>query len=351
MLKFKAFTLAEVLITLGIIGIVTALTIPALIQNYNTKQWDTAANVFEKKLDDAIKIMNSQSTLAGYTTTEDFVEELSKHFKINKICSNQNILDCFPKTVYWGGGESASEEIDMSIIKTARNLGQTNWKTNVLGVQFANGVSALIAYNPLTSGDKVCSQNPLSNQINGNDCYAILYDTSGDKTPNTIGKDLRANANVSKLGTGCAFEIGGACYSSAAFVPTPLSKAECEAIVAEGEYGIKTCSYDNDYWAGAVKACGGIDNLPTSAQLTALANYLYNKNDLGTTYIEGLTMDMAKYRAFNFVATTSNHFYIWTKHEKTATTATYRHFNPRGTGNYNSQRNSSTRMAWCLLND
>lgn len=30
----KAFTLAEVLITLGIIGIVAALTIPALIGNY-----------------------------------------------------------------------------------------------------------------------------------------------------------------------------------------------------------------------------------------------------------------------------------------------------------------------------
>ena len=32
--KFLGFTLAEVLITLGIIGIVAALTIPALIGNY-----------------------------------------------------------------------------------------------------------------------------------------------------------------------------------------------------------------------------------------------------------------------------------------------------------------------------
>ena len=36
--KKSAFTLAEVLITLGIIGIVAAMTLPALIQNYQKKQ-------------------------------------------------------------------------------------------------------------------------------------------------------------------------------------------------------------------------------------------------------------------------------------------------------------------------
>ncbi len=33
----KAFTLAEVLITLGIIGVVAALTLPSLITNYKVK--------------------------------------------------------------------------------------------------------------------------------------------------------------------------------------------------------------------------------------------------------------------------------------------------------------------------
>lgn len=37
----KAFTLAEVLITLGIIGIVAALTIPTLVNNYRKKQFET----------------------------------------------------------------------------------------------------------------------------------------------------------------------------------------------------------------------------------------------------------------------------------------------------------------------
>ena len=40
--NYIAFTLAEVLITLGIIGIVAALTIPALITKYQDKVTITA---------------------------------------------------------------------------------------------------------------------------------------------------------------------------------------------------------------------------------------------------------------------------------------------------------------------
>lgn len=35
----KAFTLAEVLITLGIIGVVAAITLPTLIANYQKKSF------------------------------------------------------------------------------------------------------------------------------------------------------------------------------------------------------------------------------------------------------------------------------------------------------------------------
>lgn len=40
-MKRSAFTLAEVLITLGIIGVVAAMTIPNLISNYKAKRLRT----------------------------------------------------------------------------------------------------------------------------------------------------------------------------------------------------------------------------------------------------------------------------------------------------------------------
>ncbi len=87
-MKKIGFTLAEVLITLAIIGIVAALTIPTLVQNYQERAWNTASQVFQRKLGEALRVMNVQGTLAGYTTTEAFVNELSKHIKITRICDN-----------------------------------------------------------------------------------------------------------------------------------------------------------------------------------------------------------------------------------------------------------------------
>ena len=116
----KGFTLAEVLITLATIGIVAALTIPTLVQNYQTKAWNTASEVFQRKLEESLKVMNVQGTLAGYTTTEAFVDELSKHIKITRICDNDDITTCFADKVTWGKEGQETEEVDMSEIKTAK---------------------------------------------------------------------------------------------------------------------------------------------------------------------------------------------------------------------------------------
>ena len=56
----KAFTLAEILITLMVIGFVAVLTLPNLIQNHKQKAWNTAADVFQKKLEVAARSMNTQ---------------------------------------------------------------------------------------------------------------------------------------------------------------------------------------------------------------------------------------------------------------------------------------------------
>ena len=355
MTKRFGFTLAEVLITLGIIGVVAAMTIPTLMVNINEKQWSTAATVFEQKLDDALKTMNTQQTLLGHTTTESFVEELSKHYKTNKICSNDKLLDCFSDTVYWGGGDATPEEVDMSIVKTAKHFGQTAWGTNLVGVQFANGVSALIAYNPITSSDDptvtVCEQDPYSNQISGQKCLAVLYDVSGTKNPNTSGKDLRANGNVKSLGSGCAFTIGNTCYTTTPFIPAPISKAECESI--KGDLGINACEWEEDYWAGAVKQCGGVSNLPTLTQLGELASYLYGIENIGPkTDVNRATIDKESALALGFTLDKYNSFLLWANEENSGSTAKYRYFQGTSTwwSDYNRKNTSTNLHAICVSN-
>lgn len=54
MRKYIGFTLAEVLITLGIIGVVAALTMPALIQNYRNQVVETRLKKFYSTMNQAI---------------------------------------------------------------------------------------------------------------------------------------------------------------------------------------------------------------------------------------------------------------------------------------------------------
>lgn len=55
--KRKGFTLAEVLITLGIIGVVAAITIPTLMQNIQDKQFKESAKVAYSKASQVVQQM------------------------------------------------------------------------------------------------------------------------------------------------------------------------------------------------------------------------------------------------------------------------------------------------------
>ena len=343
----KAFTLAEVLITLAIIGIVAALTIPTLIQNYQERAWNTASQVFQRKLGEALRVMNVQGTLAGYTTTEAFVDELSKHIKITRICDNDDITTCFSDTVTWG-----DEEVDMSKIKKAKNFGKDDWDTNTVAVQFANGVNGVIAYNPS------CTQNQFSNDVItigengiGTDCLAILYDVDGFKNPNTEGKDLK-NLNVTSLGgSNCAIELSdGTCFT-APFIPTPITKAECEQLVADG-YPIKECYRENDRWADAVKACHDMgSSLPSQEQLDQLARDLYPGTEISSTLNERSYGDRDNHLAVSMGFITSlgsTTFCVWSSEEYSHRDAYLRYFYSTRTSRTYNPRSNSTVHAVCL---
>ena len=338
----NGFTLAEVLITLGIIGVVAALTIPTLVSNYKQRAWDTAANVFERKLEESLKAMNTQQTLAGYSNTLDFVNELSKHFKVTRVCKNNDLLTCFEDKVWWGAGDAEPEEVDMAEIKTASNFGQDDWDTEIIGVQFANGTTGLVAYNP------DCKQNPYSNQITGTSCLALLYDTDGFKTPNTSGKDLRS-INVSKLGRTCAFELGGTCFGTP-FTPTPLTKAECEA--EKDKLGIKWCYNGEDDWAGAVKACGGINNIPSMDQIADIANFVYNTSTISAkSDIVSLNLDHQKFSQLGFSFNNLGYMKLWSNEETSSYYAYHRTFQENETTYSNNEsRRNIINYAICVIN-
>ncbi len=346
-----AFTLAEVLITLAIIGVVAVLTIPGLIKNHNEKAWSTAQDVFTKRLEVATRQMNTEEKLAGYSSTMDFVNELKKYIKITRVCDNSEITKCFDKQVIWNEGE---EPVDMSAIKNAQSFG-LDWESDTVAVQFANGVNAVIAYNPNAT------QDPFNNQFSAtSNSMAILYDVSGNKNPNTNGKDI-GKINVEELAgvTGCMIpELADTMCITQILAPgtgySALSKAECEQIADEG-YGNNKAycgGYTSDYWAGAVKACGGIQNMPTQAQLEQLAAYIYPTADsISSSGTTNANWDAD--RASLFIAQTpsgSLGVFVWSGRETSQTIAYLRYFDPTSTYWYGHGRYGRRFLAVCLSN-
>ena len=287
-IKRNGFTLAEFLITLTIIGVVAALTLPTLIKNYTERSYKSASTNFETKLGEAIRVMNAQNLLIGYNSTEDFVEELSKHIKITKVCENPSA--CFNDEFKSADKTTiATENID------TRFLGHTDWGTNVVGVQFANGVNALLAYNPnflVREDSKVVNftNGKFGNMKTvkmGTNAISVLYDVSGFEKPNMVGEDI-IGINASLTGSGIQCTTIGK-YSEYCIVDfgTNYESVNCSKAGYNEEYcenysGQVSAFATKNYWAGANKICK--DNgmrLPSGTEL----GDMYNMKTLG---VEGI---------------------------------------------------------------
>lgn len=129
----KAFTLAEVLITLGIVGVVVAMTIPTLINNYQKKLAVTRLEHFSSMMQQAAK-MRSKDIIEG-----DFVEMEIKEVR----AYNPDDMEKFYKQ-YW-----------LPYVKTV-NMTKL---TKGLLVEYANGSGAYFQKVYLAPDEKDVTNN------------------------------------------------------------------------------------------------------------------------------------------------------------------------------------------------
>ena len=108
MKRNKAFTLAEVLITLGIIGVVAALTIPTLVNQYKKQVYYTQFRKAASQLEQALKMYQIDHGCDGNVSAcgtieyndvnyyveliaiPNFVEDLSSYFNGSILIDNEN---------------------------------------------------------------------------------------------------------------------------------------------------------------------------------------------------------------------------------------------------------------------
>ncbi len=343
-----AFTLAEVLITLGIIGIVAALTLPAFISNVQGRIQAKRVENINQKLSKVTDKMAVQSGLIGYPDTMAFVQEMKKHMSIAKVCDNSHLAECWGTTEVDVGKDKPWEIAKTKTAKTLKIGEPDNWADTV-GIVTADGTPMILSY------DKNCNFDPNNaglqyNQSSGKSnslaCLSGVYDWNGGARPNKLGDDVITLGMASGLGSSCAFEVGGTCYT-APFSPKPLTAQECNE--QKDKLGIKFCrTDDNDYWGGAVKQCGGVSKMPTMAQLGELASQLYVGNpSVGAKQdVYNLTFDTNSSTAKSLGLTPS--FYVWSGGEYLSDGAYIRDFYTTYSYWDNYNRNGSYGVAVCL---
>ncbi len=356
--KKVAFTLAEVLITLGIIGVVAALTLPALLTNIQSKVRAERSRSVQYKFSLATEKMARLNLIGPYDSTDAFVDELQKHLKISKRCNASNLRGCWPyDTVDLGNGKTW----DISKTKTGRQFGMNtddnnDYTSDNVGIVTADGTPMILSYNKkckaIDSLEKLSwtttDNKPLTNPSAS--CVAAVYEINGTGKPNKLSNDV-VLFHANKLGNACAFEVNGKCFG-ATFTPTPLTYDECMA--QKDNLGIKGCCSSSfcpgglDYWAGAVKECGGVSKMPTLDDLGMLASQLYKGNRTIGAYdnYSNLQWDQDAATSLGF---TSSGFTLWASEEYNGHSAHHRTFNATTSAiNGNHDRDLSTKQAVCL---
>ena len=172
----KAFTLAEVLITLVIIGVVSALTMPTLIQKHKKKVFATRAKQTYSQLSQAIQLSIVQNgepkywdvNNGGWTfeNTERVLKQyILPYLKSPKFCAN-------------GMGDEAKAKCGAA----AFTVSQTYILTNGVAISLLPG------------------------KLRGNILLNIVIDVNGPKSPNRMGYDqfqfmlMEENGKMSTVG-------------------------------------------------------------------------------------------------------------------------------------------------------
>ena len=203
----SAFTLAEVLITLGVIGVVAALTLPNLIANYKEKVFVASA---KKSYSTIMNAMNSwlakNETPGDYSAfwfsksnDNDLTLEFAKELNYAEICLGSDNERCGGyynirqyKKINDGYGETVSED----------------WISNFSRIVMTDG-SFIVVHSDIVNGS--CKKTSWANEqdehgnfipdpssptgfkgkeVSSDNCGRIAFDTNGLKGPNQIGIDV-----------------------------------------------------------------------------------------------------------------------------------------------------------------
>lgn len=181
--KFLGFTLAEVLITIGIIGIIAEVTIPTIVMNTQRQEFVTLFQKNYSNVQNMLKMYMSEqgtdnlgltnlfdgSSFADTGVQNELDNLVNKYFKVIKICRRDT-----------GDSSCAITERYFATTTTATYASGSNYYAFITN----DGIETFIIFSSSCSPDFT-----KPGKIKAN-CGGVLFDVNGAKSPNTFGKDF-----------------------------------------------------------------------------------------------------------------------------------------------------------------
>ena len=150
----SGFTLSEVLITLAIIGVVAALTIPSIVQHYKKTVVETRLKAFYVTMNQAIRLSEIEN---GSTDTWELMDSTF----IQDIEVLQNWFDKYLKKYL-----NVTKTDEVSILTTEGTLRYTN-----LAIYLANGSVFCVQGNTRKDVTFYVDEKALKNPLSGRNCF------------------------------------------------------------------------------------------------------------------------------------------------------------------------------------
>ncbi len=268
MARRVAFTMAEILLSLTIIGVVAAITLPSLMGNINERTWNTQRKALHARMSQAIAMMpqlNGYGTLregsgtegtASYDAGEDTAAEafitqgLSKVLKINNICDK--FSDCGIVTSI---NNMANSTITFPITMKDLNsymvsMSRAGWNatppssysqinTNAVAFETQNGESVVVYYNPycINALETVTDGSVGFTSMQPFVCANFIYDLNGNKGPNTVGKDIGV---ITAFNASDPVVVAPMPFNNAVNATSATASSVCTTETGSDEYRIPT---------------------------------------------------------------------------------------------------------------